>query len=159
MRLWLILLTLSSFLQIQAASQQPCVLHLQSPEYPPLARQARIEGKVEVTIRISKDGEVTVVGEPKGQPLLAGTAAMNLKTWKFSTTNAVDPVDLTVTYEYRLDQLHKNESSAFVSKVEMDLPSHRLQDLIVALTTSKSRGGRGFSRRPLEVEFRPQTDS
>jgi TonB family protein len=144
-RIEFILLALFSLLQTQIASPQLCVVHLQAPEYPLLARQTGMEGRVEVTIRISQDGEVTIVGEPQGNRLLAGYAASNLKTWKCSPANNAAPADLTVTYEYRLDQLHKTQNTVFGSTVEMDLPGHVL---IVAPGFDCCSSGDGNYKKP-----------
>jgi len=44
------------------------------PEYPPLARQAKIEGLVSVNVIIHKDGTVTVQNVGAGHPLLVPAA-------------------------------------------------------------------------------------
>jgi len=50
--------------------------------YPPLARQARIQGDVTALVRISEDGAVSSISQVTGPALLRG-AADNLKNWHF----------------------------------------------------------------------------
>ena len=54
-----------------------------APAYPPLARQARIQGTVITQITISKTGDVESVQIFSGHPLLAPAAIEAIKQWKF----------------------------------------------------------------------------
>jgi len=66
--------------------------------YPPLARQARIQG--EVRLEIITDGKSVVTATAiSGQPLLAGAAEQNALTWRFEPHK---PTKFTMTYEYKL---------------------------------------------------------
>jgi hypothetical protein len=59
---------------------------------------------------------------------------MSLKTWKFSSTNATRPVELTVNYEYRSDQSPKNEKMRLLRRsnwIYRAVSSSRLEDLMV----------------------------
>ena len=65
--------------------------------YPPLARQARIQGQVR--LRVTTNGHaVTAVDIAEGHPLLAQSADQNVRTWKF-----VDHVPATfdVTFKFQ----------------------------------------------------------
>lgn len=53
------------------------------PTYPPSARQARIEGSVEVLASIGKDGSITGVQVLSGPPILARAATDAVKQWKY----------------------------------------------------------------------------
>lgn len=53
------------------------------PVYPPLARQARIQGKVVLNIVISKSGDVENVTLVSGHPMLAPAAIEAVKQWKY----------------------------------------------------------------------------
>jgi len=53
------------------------------PVYPPLARQARIQGTVILKVRISKSGDVVNVQLVSGHPMLAPAAIEAVKQWKY----------------------------------------------------------------------------
>ena len=54
-----------------------------NPLYPPLARQARIQGTVIVKIVINKFGNVQSLELVKGHPLLAPAAFEAVMQWKY----------------------------------------------------------------------------
>ena len=56
-----------------------------SPIYPPLARQARIQGTVILKARINKSGEVESIQLVSGHPLLAPAAIAAVKQWKYES--------------------------------------------------------------------------
>jgi TonB family protein len=56
-----------------------------SPVYPPLARQARIQGTVILKARINRSGEVTSVQLVRGHPMLAPAAIEAVKQWKYES--------------------------------------------------------------------------
>lgn len=53
------------------------------PDYPPIARQLKIQGRIEVEISIDQEGSVDNVRAVSGNPALSGTALTTLKHWKF----------------------------------------------------------------------------
>ena len=53
------------------------------PVYPPLARQARIQGSVILQVRINKSGDVEGVQLFSGHPMLAPAAIDAVKQWKY----------------------------------------------------------------------------
>jgi TonB family protein len=54
-----------------------------APAYPPLARQARIQGMVVLKVHISKSGDVEEMQLISGHPLLAPAAIEAVKQWKY----------------------------------------------------------------------------
>jgi protein TonB len=54
-----------------------------SPNYPPLARQARIQGTVILQAQISKDGSIQNLQLVSGHPMLAPAAIEAVKQWKY----------------------------------------------------------------------------
>jgi periplasmic protein TonB len=54
-----------------------------SPNYPPLARQARIQGTVILQAQISKDGSIQNLQLISGHPMLAPAAIEAVKQWKY----------------------------------------------------------------------------
>jgi periplasmic protein TonB len=53
------------------------------PAYPPLARQARIQGQVLLRAQISKDGSIENLQLISGHPMLAPAAIEAVKQWKY----------------------------------------------------------------------------
>jgi len=53
------------------------------PEYPPLARQLNVTGKVKLEITIAADGHVVSTRTIGGSPLLVGPAADAVKKWRY----------------------------------------------------------------------------
>lgn len=53
------------------------------PEYPPLARQMNVTGKVKIEATISADGHVVATRVVGGSPLLVNAAMDALKKWRF----------------------------------------------------------------------------
>jgi periplasmic protein TonB len=53
------------------------------PAYPPLARQARIQGNVLLQAEISKDGSIENLRLISGHPMLAPAAIEAVKQWKY----------------------------------------------------------------------------
>jgi TonB family protein len=54
-----------------------------SPVYPPLARQARIQGTVILKVQITKSGDVEKIQLVSGHPMLAPAAIEAVKQWKY----------------------------------------------------------------------------
>jgi TonB family protein len=74
--------------------------------YPPLARAARISGKVEVEVVIDQHGNVKRARAVSGHPLLKDAAVASATQWKFETTRlSQTPTDVigTVTVDFDLD--------------------------------------------------------
>jgi protein TonB len=66
----------------QGVSQGLLVRRVQ-PNYPPLARQARIQGTVVLRAVISKDGSIENLTLVSGHPMLAPAAIDAVKQWKY----------------------------------------------------------------------------
>lgn len=71
------------------------------PDYPPVARQLKLEGTVEVEAVISEQGTVEDVRILSGNPVLTKAAAQAVRKWKFTPvtdsgkpTKAVLPLSL-----------------------------------------------------------------
>ena len=61
---------------------QGMLLHKVHPPYPPLARQARIQGTVTLQAEIAKDGSIQNLRLLSGHPMLAPAALQAVKQWK-----------------------------------------------------------------------------
>jgi periplasmic protein TonB len=53
------------------------------PDFPPLARQMNVTGKVKIEATISADGRVISTKVVGGSPLLVGSALDSIKKWRF----------------------------------------------------------------------------
>lgn len=65
------------------------------PDYPTLAKQLNVAGKVKIEATISADGKVTNTKVIGGSPLLVGAATDALKKWRYepSTRESVEVVE------------------------------------------------------------------
>jgi len=70
------------------------------PVYPPLARQARIQGTVKLEAVISKDGTIENLTVVSGHPLLIQSALDAVRRWRYQPTmlNGV-PVEVVTTVD------------------------------------------------------------
>ena len=70
------------------------------PVYPPLAKQARISGTVELSAIIGKDGRVQDLKVVRGHPLLVQAALDAVKNWVYRPTllNG-EPVEVSTTID------------------------------------------------------------
>jgi protein TonB len=75
------------------------------PEYPPLARAARVEGRVVVECVIDTDGRVAQARVVTGRPLLDDAALQAVRQWRYRPTlldGVAVAVQMTVTVEFHL---------------------------------------------------------
>ena len=73
-----------------------------APDYPPIAKQLKIEGPVELEALVAESGAVEKVNIVSGNPVLTRPAADALKKWKFApftsegkTVKALVPISLS----------------------------------------------------------------
>jgi TonB family protein len=71
---------------VGANVQQAKLIQQAKPVYPPLARQARIEGHVILNAVIAKDGTIEDLTFVKGHPLLVPAAMEAVKQWVYAPT-------------------------------------------------------------------------
>jgi protein TonB len=62
---------------------QGLLIHQVKPTYPPLARQARIQGTVVLQAVIGKDGSIQNLKVVSGHPMLAPAALEAVKQWRY----------------------------------------------------------------------------
>ena len=77
------------------------------PDYPPLARQARVQGQVQIDAVLDEQGNVIDMKVVSGPPLLYQAALDALKKWKYEPTYLNDQpiaVELIVTITFQLGQ-------------------------------------------------------
>ncbi len=75
------------------------------PSYPPLARQARIQGTVVLQAEISKEGAIQNLRLISGHPMLTGAAIDAVKQWKYKPyflNGEPVEVETTITVNFSL---------------------------------------------------------
>ena len=85
---------------IQFCLKTPFRKYIGPPLYPPLAKQARIQGVVRFTAIIGKDGNIQNLQLVSGHPLLVEAAKQAVSQWQYKPTllNG-DPVEVVTTIE------------------------------------------------------------
>jgi protein TonB len=87
--------------------QAPKLLQEVQPTYPPLAKQARIQGDVVIESVIDTQGRVTQMKVVSGSPLLVNAAERALQQWRYQPTllnGQPVAVDMLVTLHFTLGQ-------------------------------------------------------
>jgi periplasmic protein TonB len=69
--------------RVSSGVQSGLLVRKVNPTYPPLARQARIQGVVLLQAEISKDGNIINLQLISGHPMLAPAAIEAVKQWKY----------------------------------------------------------------------------
>jgi protein TonB len=69
--------------RVSSGVQSGLLVRKVNPSYPPLARQARIQGVVILQAQISKDGNIENLQLISGHPMLAPAAIEAVKQWKY----------------------------------------------------------------------------
>jgi periplasmic protein TonB len=69
--------------RVSSGVQSGLLVRKVNPSYPPLARQARIQGTVILQALISKEGSITNLQLVSGHPMLAPAAIEAVKQWKY----------------------------------------------------------------------------
>lgn len=75
-----------------------------APDYPALARQLNVTGKVKIEATIAADGHVTATRTVGGSPLLVTPATEALKKWRFEA----GPKETTEIVEFDFAAQNKN---------------------------------------------------
>jgi periplasmic protein TonB len=87
--------------------QAPRLIRQVEPEYPPLARQARVQGDVIIDSVIDTEGRVTQMKVVSGSSLLVQSAIQALEQWRYQPTllnGQPVPVEMLVTLHFTLGQ-------------------------------------------------------
>jgi hypothetical protein len=91
----------------QHSSNLPDVIGAAVPLYPPLARAAKVQGTVILTVLV-EGGKVQATKLVSGHPMLSQAAQSNLETWKLVSMPART---FSVTYLYKLNDRCKGSPS------------------------------------------------
>ncbi len=80
--------------------QQAKLLSQPKPQYPPLAKQARIQGVVRLEAIISKQGMIDQLRVVSGHPLLVQSALDAVRQWRYQPTYLNnEPVEVSTTID------------------------------------------------------------
>ncbi len=111
---------LSALIFLSSVTDQPItVTYLESLTYPAVARDAQIQGTVEIEAVVAPTGEVDSASANSGHPALRRAAEENVKRWKFAPANAKRR--FSITYEFSLEEPRMPFGSE--TKNYFDLPS------------------------------------
>jgi len=81
------------------------LIHRVQPEYPPLARQARVQGTVVLRAVISREGKIENLQVLNGHPLLVQAAMDAVRQWRYRPyylNNEPVEVETQVTVNFTL---------------------------------------------------------
>lgn len=108
----------SPLLCVSVLAQLP--KHVESLEYPPIARNAPIEGTVYVSVTISPDGRVASARTTSGHPLLKREAEEGVSKWLFENSSG-ENVSQPVEFTFKLDEKPLKNAC---TRTHFDLPGH-----------------------------------
>jgi TonB family protein len=116
----ILLLAILGTICLADSAPERCVVSMDIPGYPALARTARIQGVVQIRIEINEAGEVTNAKPLSGHPMLQENSITNVKTWRFYP--AAKPTSQSVTYRYNLDDEPGSKVKNACRRIKLDLP-------------------------------------
>jgi protein TonB len=93
--------------RVSQGVSQGLLIHKVQPQYPPLARQARIQGVVVLEALIGKDGSIQNLHVVSGHPMLTNAALEAVKEWKYKPyflNNEPVEVSTTINVNFTLSE-------------------------------------------------------
>jgi TonB family protein len=101
-------------LPVLGADPEPYLKSAPMPFYPPLALQARIEGKVSLHFAIDEQGQTAEVEAITGNKMLQDAAIDNIRDWKFWPPRCACRVRREAVFVYRLSADAQSEATVVV---------------------------------------------
>ena len=95
----------------EAPNDQPPVVAAVAPIFPPIARQARVEGDVKVEVKIDKNGTVQSTKIISGHPLVQRASETAATKWRFGSLGQ-EPSVRTVQLTFRFDCVDRDKLAA-----------------------------------------------
>ncbi len=92
-------------IRVSSGVSQGMLVHKVTPDYPPLARQARVQGVVILEAVIAADGTIENLRVVSGHPMLVGAAVQAVKQWRYKPyllNGSPVEVDTTVQVNFNL---------------------------------------------------------
>jgi TonB family protein len=115
-----LVLVVSSWLVAQEPPAQLGLRTFQAPEYPTVARQARIQGEVHLRLTVGGDGKIVSVESSSGPAILVAQAKSNVLQWTYTPTG--QPMKLEVVYTFQLEKPETERPGA--PKIRLESPVH-----------------------------------
>jgi TonB family protein len=128
-----------------------CPKHIESPTYPPLARQVRLMGEVTLSVTVDAEGNVQRVVALSGSAnrqapkLLRDSAVENMQHWTFSKPPTA-PYTEVIVYDYEADPSLPPSGGPkrlpVLTKIVFDLPNQvriSTNDPFIESSESKKR--------------------
>jgi TonB family protein len=104
----------------QEAPAQVGLRSFLAPGYPRIARQARIQGEVRLSVSVGPDGRVVSVESSAGPRILEAYAKANVLRWSYMPIG--QPMKLNVVYTFRLEKPEMEREPA--PTIELESPVH-----------------------------------
>ena len=99
--------------EVPPAAMGKLLINRVAPVYPPLARQARIQGTVFLNVVVTKAGEVRDVVVMSGHPMLVPAAVEAVRQWRYTPYVKDDePVEVTTTVRVNFQLADKPSASS-----------------------------------------------
>jgi protein TonB len=92
-------------IRVSTGVQDARLVNKVDPVYPPLARQARIQGEVRLEAVIAKDGTIQNLRVIEGHPLLVQSALSAVQQWRYQPTvlnNEPVEVETVIIVRFRM---------------------------------------------------------
>ncbi len=115
-----------------------------APVYPPLARQARIQGQVVLKVQISKSGDVENLQLVSGHPILAPAAIEAVKQWKykpFLLNGEPIGVETSVTVNFTLSDKPAAESNGTAGEIPGGIPGDHASGVVGVVSSTPGPNG------------------
>ena len=93
------------FVRVTEPEAKKAIVSKVEPEYPAMAKQMRVTGRVQVDVFVAADGSVDKVQALNGNMLLSNAAVNAVKHWKFSPITANGKpckAVTTLTFDFKL---------------------------------------------------------
>jgi len=93
-------------IQVSGEVQEAMLLAMVKPQYPAVAKQARIQGTVRLSAIIDKDGRIAELKVLEGHPFLVDAAVAVVRKWRYRPTilnGAPVEVATQITVHFRLE--------------------------------------------------------
>ncbi len=101
----IVLYAQEGFVRVPEPEAKKAIATRVEPEYPAMAKQMRVAGRVQVDAYIDTDGSIQKVQPLNGNMLLSSAAANAVKRWKFSPIMANGKpckAVTTLTFDFKL---------------------------------------------------------
>ncbi len=123
---------------------QSKLIHKVDPEYPELAKRARVQGKVNLAVTVDEEGHVSNVEVIGGHPMLLIAAEKAVKQWKYQPTllnGKAIPVVAFVRVNFVLPE-----------DTEADAPAGELRNPNVIIVSLDESGKVAINKEPVSIE-------